>query len=406
MADVCLFHQDNIFFNGISFVGHFLDNYEQNQYSVDHRMKGISHYTNHFVLQLENSVHFVSFPNWEMKHMIQGDLQGLIHANQHLFLIYKDRLEMLSPSFDSIKRKGSYTSLFWFRLRHNYYYEISPITFSQLYEQWAKELFQWTYNIDDEPQKFFDEVDVLLKTFHNWLEYVFQNFFDNYGYFFFQLIHHDKHKLFILTSSKILFIINYIEKRVEWSHNLNHHDFHWDKMTVYGSHLFQFLVFCQFRLHSVHLHYYILNNIERKVQYLFHHEVLFQRQYCFTTIPSFRFFENNASHFMYLKSAEENIRFHCIFNERFKLSKILEQQKKELHATQKSFSLYRRVFEKGTVSNTPPQSIQKCCVCYDNTANILFLPCNHFRCCYDCGHLLLKCPICRSHILAVRSIFF
>ena len=46
-----------------------------------------------------------------------------------------------------------------------------------------------------------------------------------------------------------------------------------------------------------------------------------------------------------------------------------------------------------------------CSVCFTNTRNIIFEPCNHFVCCKDCGIKLNKCPICRSDIISLLLVF-
>lgn len=50
--------------------------------------------------------------------------------------------------------------------------------------------------------------------------------------------------------------------------------------------------------------------------------------------------------------------------------------------------------------------VNKCCICYENNANLLFLPCSHYCCCKNCSSSLTSCPICRTNILNKRSIFF
>lgn len=47
-----------------------------------------------------------------------------------------------------------------------------------------------------------------------------------------------------------------------------------------------------------------------------------------------------------------------------------------------------------------------CCVCMDNEADAVFLPCNHLCCCYDtCAKLLTKCPTCRETIDSTLKIY-
>lgn len=39
-----------------------------------------------------------------------------------------------------------------------------------------------------------------------------------------------------------------------------------------------------------------------------------------------------------------------------------------------------------------------CCICMDDAANVVILPCTHLCICKQCGHKLKNCPICRGHI--------
>ena len=408
MSDHWLIQHDNIFFNGISFVGHFVDNYDHKMYGndeLDEKIIGLCSFHQYLILQTKHSILFKTLTSWETRHEFPGYVHAFFHVHPYLCLVYENSLKIVTHDCEVISLSESYANLFWFRLRKNYYYHMCPRLFSKLFQQWFQDMFQWN-DFDSNLQSLLTEISLLLRTFRNWLESVLQNFFDNYGYFFFQILHSDKQKLFILTSSKILFILNFIERRVEWTHNLNRFQIHRDRTIIYGRNLFYFLVFCQFRLHSVTLYYYLINNIEQKIQLLFQHEVMFQQLYTFNVLPTCYFFEHEASHYIYLQNPSDQVRFQAILNERFKFSKMIEKYQKEVNETQKSFSLYRRVFEQAPLRNMNAQMIQKCCICYDELSNILFLPCNHFRCCYACGVNLIRCPICRASILAIRNIYF
>jgi hypothetical protein len=408
MTDHWLIQHDNIFFNGVSFVGHFIDNYDQKifgNHQLTEKIIGLDSFHHYIIVQTENSILFKTLTSWETKHEIVGPVQAIFQVQSYLCLLDKNCLKIIASDFQTDNLYESYANVFWFRLQENYYYQMCPNMFSKLFQQWFQDMFQWN-EFGSNLQSILTEVSLLLRTFRNWIEHVLQNFFENYGYYFFEIVHADKQKLFIVTSSKILFIINFIERRVEWSYNLNHFPIHRDRTVIYGNNLFYFLVFCQFRIHSVNLYYYLINNIEQKIQLLFQHEVMFQQLYTCTVIPTCYFFEHKASHYLYLRNPSDEVRFQSILNERFKLSKIIEKYQKEVNEIQKSFSLYRRIFEQSSLRSMNSQPIQKCCICYDQMSNILFLPCNHFRCCYSCGINLIRCPICRGPILAVRNIYF
>ena len=44
--------------------------------------------------------------------------------------------------------------------------------------------------------------------------------------------------------------------------------------------------------------------------------------------------------------------------------------------------------------------INDCCVCFENTSDLLYLPCKHVHSCNDCDEKgkFKKCPICRTKI--------
>ena len=58
-----------------------------------------------------------------------------------------------------------------------------------------------------------------------------------------------------------------------------------------------------------------------------------------------------------------------------------------------------------SLSEIEHQSINKCVVCFDKEKDIIFNPCGHFYCCYNCYLNFKKneCPICRNKIQSILN---
>ncbi len=48
----------------------------------------------------------------------------------------------------------------------------------------------------------------------------------------------------------------------------------------------------------------------------------------------------------------------------------------------------------------------ECIICYDRLKNIIFLPCAHLSCCFQCSASVADCPICRTKIEASIRTYF
>eukprot|EP01134_Creolimax_fragrantissima_P003132 CFRG3132T1 len=51
-----------------------------------------------------------------------------------------------------------------------------------------------------------------------------------------------------------------------------------------------------------------------------------------------------------------------------------------------------------STSNIVDEDADMCKICFDATANCVFLECGHLVTCVDCGSMVMECPICRQHI--------
>ena len=76
-------------------------------------------------------------------------------------------------------------------------------------------------------------------------------------------------------------------------------------------------------------------------------------------------------------------------------AKELEKEKEEKNNKIKSQELKIRDLERE----------KECKICMSSDVSVVFLPCGHAACCYECGESLSYCPICRRKI-ASKSPFF
>ena len=60
-------------------------------------------------------------------------------------------------------------------------------------------------------------------------------------------------------------------------------------------------------------------------------------------------------------------------------------------------------------SNDSYQSLSEltieCCICLENNCGVIFLPCHHMCCCYQCSRELHSCPICRQNISSCQPVY-
>lgn len=52
------------------------------------------------------------------------------------------------------------------------------------------------------------------------------------------------------------------------------------------------------------------------------------------------------------------------------------------------------------------QEEKTCKICYENNANVVFLPCGHIHTCRECAFSLKDCPVCRTTIHSKQRVYF
>lgn len=48
--------------------------------------------------------------------------------------------------------------------------------------------------------------------------------------------------------------------------------------------------------------------------------------------------------------------------------------------------------------NSKIYGAELCIICLDKSQDVIFLPCMHYICCFNCNDKLIKCPFCKSVI--------
>ena len=145
------------------------------------------------------------------------------------------------------------------------------------------------------------------------------------------------------------------------------------------------------------LNYYRYNDIQ--FTYLFYHEVFLPHQY---KISNILFYSFQDYHFIFIKTENSEHQFLFLFHFHEKMNEqiVMEKETNLLH--RKQINLYHSILQKEKVkinNDIVKRELSKCCICYDNNVNIIFLPCGHICCCYHCINTMEKCPLCRESIL-------
>ena len=115
MTDHWLIQHDNIFFNGVSFVGHFIDNYDQKifgNHQLTEKIIGLDSFHHYIIVQTENSILFKTLTSWETKHEIVGPVQAIFQVQSYLCLLNKNCLKIIASDFQTDNLYESYANVF------------------------------------------------------------------------------------------------------------------------------------------------------------------------------------------------------------------------------------------------------------------------------------------------------
>lgn len=146
----------------------------------------------------------------------------------------------------------------------------------------------------------------------------------------------------------------------------------------------------------IKLNYYRYNGI--KFSFLFHHEVFLSYQY---RINDILFYSFQDFHFIFVKTDTEN-KFLYLFHFEEKMSEHILMENENNLLYERRINLYNSILYKNEIkisNDKLKKELSKCCICYENNVNIIFLPCAHICSCEKCIRTMEKCPLCRETIL-------
>lgn len=79
----------------------------------------------------------------------------------------------------------------------------------------------------------------------------------------------------------------------------------------------------------------------------------------------------------------------------------LEKQRQKLELQGHQLHVYRTMIRRYSVELNEAESKAQCVICYEQKANIIFVPCGH-KCCLSCAEKLVRCHMCRGVANPVR----
>ena len=167
---------------------------------------------------------------------------------------------------------------------------------------------------------------------------------------------------------------------------------------------FLYLIVCIPNVHNVYLHYYILeaNNIYSLFESTFYYpNSQYIQDYCFY------FFQNQ--HYVHIFTREEQ-KVLYLFNIQEKLKVSLQYEKNEKAFLKHQYQHFQNILYKKNnriENDIVTKTLGKCCICYENNVNIIFLPCSHICVCSLCGlkDNITSCPMCRDVILSKKTAY-
>lgn len=167
---------------------------------------------------------------------------------------------------------------------------------------------------------------------------------------------------------------------------------------------FLYLIVCIPNIHNVYLHYHILeaNNIYSLFESTFYYPNSEDiKDYCFY------FFQ--SQHYVHIFTKDEQ-KVLYLFNIQEKLKLTLQYEKNEKIFLKHQYQHFQNILYKKNnriENDIVTKTLGKCCICYENNVNIIFLPCSHICACSLCGlkESVSSCPMCRDVILVKKTAY-
>ena len=327
----------------------------------------------------------------------------IIHLTKKYIYIYineKDNVYLL-------KKKKNNIDFEHVKYCKNKFITISFDIFSNLFLYWYRDLY---ISIKDG-----DDLLLLLLTFKNWLEQSFIYFYKKTNLSFFKILYIKNENIYILGKS-CLYILNYMERFIDFKIDISYYlnRFNYDEIVMYGENNFCYFVIIKKTKYQIFLEYFVINNLTKSFLAIYNHEYWFSDYFQSQNdekIQNIQLYNENDNHFINYNKGNRNY-LHYLFSFKNKCIDTIFFKILQVKNLEQNYFKFRKNYNEILGSSVTSEDdkedkiINKCCICYDNNAKILFLPCSHYCCCKSCSVNLTSCPICRKHILNKRSVFF
>lgn len=218
----------------------------------------------------------------------------------------------------------------------------------------------------------------------------FQCIYKNYFVFLCEV---NKRKSLVLVNSKT-FLLEFVDIHTTVG----------DYAFTIVSDTFLYLIICIPNIHNVYLHYHIIE--ANNIYCLFEYNFFFPYS---EDITDYFFYFFKSHHYTHVFTREKT-RVIYLFDIQEKLKISLQYEKNEKVFLRHQYQYFQNILYKKNnriENDVASKTLGKCCICYENNVNILFLPCSHICVCSLCGlkESITSCPMCRDIILIKKTTY-
>lgn len=250
--------------------------------------------------------------------------------------------------------------------------------------------------------------------FKRTLTQILKNIYQHHKIVQFKIVHSNETNLYIALNKHKLVVVNYLLGNYLFSVDIsnfyrNSNLFFLDSSEQNSSTI---LIFAEIFPNYIFLKFFHLNEHTKTLYYL--HDYTY---YYVSPIKPENFvliqkiFEYNNNYFIEYNVSCNKTFCQFLFNCLQKNNQIIEEMIQYNLLISKKYKNLDSILS-GEPKFKPDEKkdliLPKCVICFENNKAVLFLPCNHLCCCYECHlkHNFETCPICRTKIISKRTIFF
>lgn len=312
-------------------------------------------------------------------------------------------------------------TLHCWRYSHNLFidkinYKIDdPKIFYNLFFNWfdyfyvSLNSFNFDINKDNIMERWYTANYIFKRT----LTHILKNIYQQHKIVQFRIVHSNDTNLYIVLNKHKLVVVNYL---------LGNYLFSVDISNFYKNSTLFFLDSCEYNSltilifaeilpNYIFLKFFNLNEHTKTLYYLYDYTYYYVspiKPENFVFIQ--KIFEYNNNYFIEYNVSCNKTFCQFLFNSLQKNNEIIEDMiQYNLLISKKYNNLYSILSPEPKFREDEKKDLilPKCVICFDNNKAILFLPCNHLCCCYECHlkHNFETCPICRTKIISKRTIF-